>query len=146
MKKISAKNVISYIYRKVLLPSSFLYAILSMATMMMIDEFDSLKLKKAGLILLFSIAVVLSNLILQIKNVNIVMRSTIHFVCMTASFAGILLYGSGNFKNNASGSMLLLIVFIVMYFIIAPVPIYFMYKKQTKSATDKEEYVKIYMQ
>ena len=146
MSKFSYQNVISYIYRKVVLPSSFLYVILSMATMMVIDEFDSLKLKKAGLILLFSVAVVLSNLILQIKSVNIVMRATIHFVCMTASFAGILLYGSGNFKTNASGSMMLLIVFIVMYFIIAPAPIYFIYKKQTKSEKVNEEYKKIYMQ
>ncbi len=146
MNKFSVNNVISFIYHKVLLPSSFLYAILSMATMMMIDEFDSLKLKKAGLILLFSLAVVLSNLILQIKSINIVMRATIHFVCMTASFAGIMLYGSGNFKTNPSGSMMLLIVFIVMYFIVAPAPIYFLYKKQTKAEKGKEEYKKIYMQ
>ena len=139
----SVSQVLGYIYRKVILPSCFLYTVLSMITMMMIDEFDSLKLKKAGLILLFSLAVCLANLILHIKSVNIIMRATIHFACMTAAFAGILLYGSGNFKNNSSGSMLLLIVFIVMYLLIAPFPIYAIYRKEHKSEK-KVEYQSIY--
>lgn len=139
----SVSHVLGYIYRKVILPSCFLYTVLSMITMMMIDEFDSLKLKKAGLILLFSLAVCLANLVLHIKSVNIIMRATIHFVCMTAAFAGILLYGSGNFKNNSSGSMMLLIVFIVLYLLIAPFPIYLIYSKEQKS-NKNIEYKSIY--
>jgi hypothetical protein len=71
------------------------------------------------------------------------MRATVHFICMTAAFSVILLYGSGNFKSNSSGSMMLLIVFIVLYLLIAPFPIYLIYSKEQKS-NKNVEYKSIY--
>lgn len=139
----SAKNVLTFIYRKLILPSCFLFTVLSFATMTMIEGFDSIKLDKASILLLFSVAICLSNLILYLKNMNIFMRAALHFVCYTASFGFIMLYGSGNFEKNSSGSMMLMIAFIVLYLLIAPVPIYMIYRGEKKNEK-KPEYKSIY--
>ncbi len=136
------KEMWNTIYRKVLLPSAFLYTVISFV-MMSVSELDAIRLSKAWLVLLFSAAIVLSNRIFACKGMQIILRATIHFICYVASFALIMLLGSGNFKTNSSGALLLLIVFIVMYLLIIPIPVYFIYKKEKKN-TETTEYQSIY--
>ena len=111
--------------------------------MMSVSELDAIRLNKAWLVLLFSVAVILSNRVFDLKDMQIILRATIHFICYVASFALIMLLGSGNFKSNSSGALLLLIVFIVLYLLIVPIPVYFIYKKEKKS-TESTEYQSIY--
>ena len=130
------------IYGKVLLPSAFLYTVISFV-MMSVSELDAIRLSKAWLVFLFSVAIMLSNRIWDCKGMQIILRATIHFICYVASFALIMLLGSGNFKSNSSGTLLLLIVFIVVYLMIIPIPVYLMHKKEKKT-TEATEYQSIY--
>ena len=136
------KEIWNRVYRKVLLPSALLYTVISFV-MMSVSELDAIRLNKAWLVLLFSVAVILSNRVFDLKDMQIILRATIHFICYVASFALIMLLGSGNFKSNSSGALLLLIVFIVLYLLIVPIPVYFIYKKEKKS-TESTEYQSIY--
>ena len=136
------KEMWNKIYGKVLLPSAFLYTVISFF-MMSISELDAIRLSKAWLIFLFSIAIVLSNRVLSVKSMQIILRATIHFICYVASFGLILLLASGNFSTNTSGAVLLLIVFIVFYLLIMPIPVYLIYKKEKKEQ-EKTEYQSIY--
>ena len=142
MKKNPVKEMFNKIYTKVLMPSAFLYTVISFI-MMSVSELDAIRLSKAWLILLFSVAITLSNNIFGYKQMQLILRATLHFICYVASFAVIMLLGSGTFKNNSSGSLLLLIVFIVVYLLIIPIPVYLIYKKE-KTSVQPTEYQSIY--
>ena len=141
-KALSIMDCWRYIYRRVLLPSCLWFTVIAFM-MMMVSEHDAITVYKAGLILLFSCAVALSNLWFDAKTMNILLRATLHFVTLMMSFVVIMLFGSGNFKSNPSGSLLILMVLIVLYLLIAPIPVYFIYKKE-KANKPEEEYHSIY--
>ena len=142
MNNKSLKDICGYVYKKVILPACFLYTIFGFI-MMSVSDLNAIKSDKAMLVLVFSFGVALSNCIFSMKNVSILMRAAFHFVAMITDFTVVLLYGSGMLSTRFSGALLVLIVFIVLYLLIAPVVIYFIYKKEKKDAP-KQAYKSIY--
>ena len=126
-----------YLYRKVLLPACLWHTIITFI-MMMASDHDAITANKALLIFLFSGAIALSNLWFDAKNMNILLRATLHFVCFIASFVVIMMFWSGSFKSNPSGSLLILTALIVVYLIFAPIPVYLIYRKEKSTAPEKE--------
>ena len=114
-------------YRKVLLPACLIHTAVTFL-MMWISDFDAIQIKSAGLVFLFSLAVALSNRLFDLKKMNILLRTTMHVICMTLAFVIFMLYGSGNFSKNSSGSTLLLVVYVVVYLLVAPVFVYIIYR------------------
>ena len=131
-----------YIYRKILLPTCLWHTLITFM-MMMVSEHDAITVNKAGLIFLFSGAIALSNLWFDAKAMNILLRATLHFVCLIFSFVVIMLFASGSFSNNPSGSLLILMALVVLYLLIAPIPVYLIYKKE-KASKPEVEYQSIY--
>ena len=141
-KKMTMGEIASFLYRKVVLQSALLHLIITMV-MMIVGEKNAITLDRSFLILTFSVAVSFSNLIFSLRKMNILLRTTLHFICLMLSFALIMLVGSGNMESNTSGSTLLLVVFAVCYLLIAPIPIYLKHKKE-KSEDEPVEYKSIY--
>ncbi|MBE6638088.1 MAG: DUF3021 family protein [Ruminococcaceae bacterium] len=142
MENKSIWSVFKSIYRKIVLPACLLHTVITFVFMMG-SELDAIKLDKAGLIFLFSLMVALSNLLFSLKNMQILLRTTLHFICTSVSFVVIMLYGSGSMKSNSSGSLMILMVYIVLYLLIAPLPVYFIHKKEKKNE-EATEYQSIY--
>lgn len=130
------------IYGKILLPACLIHTFITFL-MMWISDFDAIQINRAGLVFLFSLTVAFSNRIFDLKKMNILLRATLHFIFMTLSFVIFMLYGSGNFSKNSSGSMLLLVVYVVIYLLIAPVFVYLIYRKE-KKMIQEVEYQRIY--
>ena len=131
-----------YIYGKIILPTCFVNTLIVFCIMLVSDR-NAITTDKALLVLAFSFCIALSNLWFGAKQMSILLRTTLHFISITVSFIIIMLFGSGNFSNNTSGSLMILMVLVVLYLLVAPVPVYLMHKKE---ATEKEaaEYHNIY--
>lgn len=78
------------------------------------------KLEHLYMILLFSLALSISNLLLRSKSLNAFVRTAIHYICVSVIFY-VIFIAWGGFASNGSTTIVVMLVYTVVYFIITAV-------------------------
>ncbi len=138
------------VLNKVIYPASLIYTALTMIFYLCGPLFDLadrhmvLTRKSGFLLLVFAIVTATANIVLTQKKytMHISLRIVIHFAAMLISFYVLFLSISG-YDAGKSSTMILLLVFTVLYFVVCGI-IFAIRGAKKKARTDASEYKRIY--
>ncbi len=138
-------KVLQFLIRKILYPAAVLYMLLTLVLLTLMTLTDDIKpsitLHTAGLFLLLSLLIAGCNLIFSLKQLSLLTRTLLHFPAVLLSIALVLLFNNG--YDITVNSLVLVIVYTVLYLIIVPVILLVGAKIHQKN-TEEKTYTSIF--
>ncbi|MGM9647664.1 MAG: DUF3021 family protein [Eubacteriales bacterium] len=115
-------KAIRFLIRKIIYPTGLIYTALSMAILVIVNLVDSskpaLSISTAGMFLLLALLISVCNLIFSLRQFSMLTRVLLHYPAVLLSTALVMLFNA-NYDLTVN-SLVLVLVFSVLYAIIVP--------------------------
>ena len=138
MKK--GSSTLSFLLNKFLFPGTAFFTLITLFLSLSLNA-KGITTEKLWVICFLSFGISAANLLFRIEKLNLYFKLSTHFIAL----AGILLatmYMTGYMKTTSSW-VIVLIAFVLLYAIIAPIAVFKELRKRRKQKTDKS-YTSIY--
>lgn len=114
------------IYKKVILPACLLFTVLCIGFSAILSfsgtemSLPTINFENVCQMLAFSVILALSNLLFSCKGIKFAVALILHFICFIADIS-VVFFAIGKHTNSLSGAISVLLVFAVLYIIVAAV-------------------------
>lgn len=132
-------KLIQFITRKILYPTGVIYILLTMVPLLFMNLTDNMKpaltLENASAFLLLAVLISICNLLFSLRQFSLFTRALLHFPAVLVSIIIVLLLHGG--YDLSLNSMVLVILYTVLYLVIVPPILLIGAKLHHKNAEEK---------
>ncbi len=138
-------KLIQFITRKILYPAGLIYILLTMAPLLFMNLTDNMKpaltLENASAFLLLAVLIAACNLLFSLRQFSLFTRTLFHFPAVLVSIIVVLLLHGG--YDMSMNSMVLVILYTVVYLVIVP-PVLLIGNKLHRKSSEEKTYTSIF--
>lgn len=138
-------KLFQFLTRKIVYPTALIYTLLSFVLLIFMTVIDNSKpaitLHTAGTFLLLSLLISVCNLLFTLRQFSMLTRALLHFPAVLISITAVLLLDGG--YDLTVNSLILIIVYTVLYLVIVP-PVLLIGAKLHHKSVEEKTYTSIF--